>query len=164
MIWVDFTLIGLVFIFLVIGLSRGFVKEAFSVVFWIVAIWVGLNFSREFSLFLEPAISYPSAKMAASFAGLFAITLIFGALIRFLLEEELIKKTGLTGTDRFLGMVFGVIRGWIVATVIILLAGLTPLPEDAWWKESQLIPPFQSLALWLRDHSPSGMAGYINYR
>jgi len=180
MIWIDFTLIGLIFIFFVSGLLRGFTKEVFSLVFWILAIWVSLNFSPEFcrigslpiatlppSLavagFLESTISHPSARMVASFVALFAITLSLGGLIGFLLSV-LAKKTGLTFMDRFGGMVFGVVRGMIVVTVVVILAGLTPLPKDSWWTESKLIPPFQLLAVWLRDHLSSGMAEYISYR
>lgn len=163
MIWIDFTLIGLVFISLVMGLRRGFIREFFSLVFWILAIWVSLRFSREFSGFLDSTIHHPLAKMAASFVALFAITLSLGGLIGFLLSV-LTKNTGLTFMDRFGGMVFGVFRGMIFVTIVVLLAGLTPLPKDSWWAESKLIPPFQLLAVWLRDHIPSGMAEFISYR
>lgn len=163
MIWIDFTLIGLIFIFFVSGLLRGFTKEVFSLVFWMLAIWVSLMFSREFSGFLESTVSHPSARMVASFVALFAITLSLGGLIGFLLSV-LAKKTGLTFMDRFGGMVFGVVRGMIVVTVVVILAGLTPLPKDSWWTESTLLPPFQLLAVWLRDHLSSGMAEYISYR
>lgn len=162
MIWIDYAIIALIVISLFIGLLRGLIKEAFSLVIWILAIWIGLTFSREFSVFLESMISYPSARIASAFAILFVITLILGGLISFLLNE-LVKKTGLTGTDRFLGMIFGIGRGLVVVAIIIMLAGLTPLPEDSWWKESVLIPPFQTLAVWLRDHIPSGLASYVNY-
>ncbi len=162
MIWIDYTIIGLILISSIIGLMRGFIKEAFSLFIWMVAIWVGLTFSREFSVFLEDVISYPSARIATAFALLFIVTLILGALISFLLGE-LVKKTGLTGSDRFAGMFFGVARGLVVVSIVVMLAGLTPLPEDSWWKESTLIPPFQSLAIWLRDHTPSGLTAYVNY-
>ncbi len=162
MIWIDYTIIGLILISSVIGLLRGLIREAFSLVIWVVAIWVGLTFSREFSGFLEGLIDFPSARIAAAFAVLFFITLILGALISYLLGE-LVKKTGLTGSDRFAGMIFGIARGLVVVAVVIMLAGLTPLPEDSWWKESVLIPPFQALAVWFREHIPSGMAGYVNY-
>lgn len=162
MIWIDYTIIGLILISSVIGLLRGFIREAFSLVLWIFAIWVGLTFSREFSGYLEGIISIPSARIATAFAVLFFITLILGALISYLLGE-LVKTTGLTGSDRFAGMLFGIARGLVVVAIVIMLAGLTPLPEDSWWKESVLIPPFQSLAIWLRDHIPSGLADYVKY-
>ena len=163
MIWIDFTLIGLVFVCFVIGLLRGFSKEFFSLAFWILASWVSLNFSREFSIFLEQLISHPVARIFASFAALFVITLSFGGLIGFLLSV-LTKTTGLTFMERFGGMIFGLVRGMVVVTVVVMLAGFTPLPKDSWWAESTLIPPFQALAVWLRDHISSGMAEYISYR
>ena len=51
-----------------------------------------------------------------------------------------------------------------VVLVLVMLAGLTSLPNDLWWKESKLLPPFQISAIWLRDHIPSGLAEYIHYR
>lgn len=162
MIWIDYAIIGLISISSIIGLLRGFIREVFSLVIWMVATWVALTFSREFSGLLEGIIDYPSARIAAAFAILFVITLILGALISYLLGE-LVKRTGLTGSDRFAGMIFGIARGLIVVAIVIMLGGLTPLPEDSWWKESVLIPPFQSLAVWLHDHIPSSLAGYVKY-
>ncbi len=162
MIWIDFTLIGLVFMCFIIGLLRGFIKEFFSLAFWMLACWVSLRFSREFSVFLESTISHPPARTVASFMGLLVITLSFGSLIG-LLMNILTKNTGLTFTDRFGGMIFGIIRGMVVVTVVVIVAGLTPLPKDSWWTKSTLIPPFQSLAVWLRDHLSSGIAKYISY-
>ena len=163
LIWIDFVILALVGISAIIGLLRGFVLELFSVATWLVAIWVGLSFSREFSGYLESLISLPSARMAASFAVLFFVTLILGGLFGSLLAQ-IVLKSGLTGSDRFAGLLFGIGRGMLVVSVLVLLAGLTPLPEDPWWRESQLIEPFQNLALWLRSHVPAGMAGYIAYR
>ncbi len=163
MIWIDYSILGLIFISLFIGLIRGFIKEAFSLLTWIIAVWAGLMFSRELSVYFASAISYPSARIALAFAALFFATLIIGAIVAYLLGE-LVKKTGLTGSDRFAGMIFGIARGVLVVAILVLLAGLTPLPEDPWWKESKLIPPFQSLALWLRDHMPAGLTDYIQYR
>jgi membrane protein required for colicin V production len=162
MIWVDFAILGLIFISFITGMLRGVSHEVFSLGFWVLAIWVGLSFSREFSGFLASTITGPAARIAASFLILFMITLILGSLISMLLGE-LVKNPDLTFTDRFAGMFFGVARGFIIVFVIVMLGGLTPLPADSWWKESQFIPPFQSSAIWLRDHIPSGLAGYLNY-
>jgi membrane protein required for colicin V production len=57
MIWIDYVIIGLVSSGLIIGLLRGFSLEFFSVIFWLLAIGIGLSFSREFSVFLESTIS-----------------------------------------------------------------------------------------------------------
>jgi membrane protein required for colicin V production len=74
------------------------------------------------------------------------------------------KDNRLTFMARFGGMLFGVVRGMVVVTVVVILAGLTPLPKDSWWTESTVIPPFQLLAVWLRDHLSLGLAETISYR
>lgn len=163
MIWVDYFIIGLITLSAAIGLWRGFVREAFSLALWVLAGWVGLTFSREFSVYLEPSLSYPSARIAAAFGALFIATLLLGGMLGFLIGK-LVSATGFSGTDRLVGLMFGVARGAVIVAMLVLLAGLTPLPEDPWWKESRLIPPFQKLSLWLRDQLPSGLAGYVAYR
>ncbi len=163
MIWIDYAIVGLIVISLIIGLLRGFIREAFALVIWIAAIWIGLSFSRELSSLLTSVITQPSLQIAAAFGLLFVFTLILGAVVSFLLGE-LIKKTGLSGLDRLLGMIFGIARGAVVVALLIMLAGLTPLPEDPWWRESKLIPPFQTLATWLKRQIPQGLAGQIDYR
>jgi len=162
-IWVDYFIIGLIFIALIIGFLRGFSLEFFSLVFWLLAIGVGLSFSREFSIFLESAISNPLPKITASFFSLFLITLMVGGFIRVLLGES-INKPELTFADRLGGVIFGALHGTAVVVVLVMLAGLTSLPDQLWWKESKLLPPFQLCAIWLKDRIPSGLAEYIHYR
>lgn len=163
MIWIDYAISAIILVSAFIGLLRGFIKEAFALLTWMIAIWVGMNYSRDFSVLLQNVIQYPSARIATAFAILFFTTLILGSLISFILKQ-LVESTGLSGSDRLLGMLFGVIRGAVLVSVMVMLAGLTPLPEDPWWKQSKLISPFQSLSVWLKDHIPSDLAGYINYR
>jgi membrane protein required for colicin V production len=163
LIWIDYAIIGLIAISAILGLMRGLVREVFSIATWVTAIWVGLSFSRELSLYLRTLIEHPAGRMAAAFAGLVVITLIVGGLVGYFVRQ-IIDKTGLTGSDRLAGLVFGIARGMVVIAMLVLLAGLTPLPNDSWWRESTLIAPFQSLALWLRDQAPAGVAGFVAYR
>jgi len=160
MIWIDFAIIGLIFITLIAGLLRGFRQEAFSLIVWLLAVWIGLSFSRDFSALLQTSVTHPAARIAASFTALLLLTLVIGGLIGFLLG---VNQNSLSIIARMGGMMLGVVHGMIVVTIVIMLAGLTPLPDDPWWKESKLLPPFQSVAMWLRDHIPSGMAEYIHY-
>lgn len=162
LVWIDYCIVGMIGLSALIGLLRGLIREVFSLSAWLAAAWVGLRFSRDFSAYLDPVISVPSARMGASFGILFFACLILASLIAFLLHK-LVQSTGLTGTDRLAGMVFGIGRGVVAVAVLVLLAGATPLPADPWWKESALIPPFQSLALWLRDQLPSDVGNYVKF-
>jgi membrane protein required for colicin V production len=163
MIWIDYAITGLVFIYLVIGLARGGGKEILSLLSWFLALGVGWCFALEFSDLLTAAIKTPPARIAVSFACLLVITRIFTSFILFLMTEG-ITRASVTFTGHFFGMLVGAIRGLVIVAAIILTAGLTNLPKDLWWRESKLIPPFQSSAVWLRDTIPSGIAGYIRFR
>ncbi len=162
MIWVDYLIAGLISVSAVIGLIRGFIKEAFALFTWMAAVGVGVHYSRTFAVLLENTISYPSARIAGAFALLFFMTLLLGGVISYILGQ-LIEKTGLSGTDRLIGMMFGILRGSVLVALTVMLAGTTPLPEDPWWQRSLLIPPFQALALWLKGHIPPDLAGYIHF-
>ena len=163
MIWIDYVIIGLITIGLIKGMLRGFSLEIYSLLLWILATGVGLILSRGFSVFLEASISDTVPKIAASFALLFLITLIVGVVIRMILGES-IKKDNLTFLDYLGGMIFGIVHGMLLVVILVMLAGLTALPDDLWWKDSKLLPPYQTGAIWLRDHIPSGLAEYIHYR
>ena len=163
MIWIDYVIIGLISIGLLKGMLRGFSLEIYSLLLWILATGVGLILSRGFSVFLEASISDTVPKIAASFALLFLITLIVGFVIRMILGESF-KTDNLTFLDYLGGMIFGIVHGMLLVVILVMLAGLTALPDDLWWKDSKLLPPYQTSAIWLRDHIPSGLAEYINYR
>ena len=76
----------------------------------------------------------------------------------------LVDKTGLSGTDRMLGVVFGAARGVIIASMLVLLAGLTPMPRDPWWQSSVLMPHFQQVAEQLRSLLPPEIGEYVSFR
>ena len=82
---------------------------------------------------------------------IFAGVLIAGAIVNFLIGQ-LVKSTGLGGTDRLLGMVFGALRGSIIVlALLILVPGVVPVTEDPWWHESLLIPHFLRFENWAVD-------------
>jgi membrane protein required for colicin V production len=155
--WADMAIVVVVLISTFISLVRGFVREAFSLAVWILAFWVSWTFFHPASDLLAPAIQTPSVRYGIAFAGLMLATLLVGGVINYLLIR-LVQKTGLSGSDRFIGMIFGAARGVLLVAVLVLLAGLTPLPGDPWWQESKLIPYFQELALWLKQLLPPEVA------
>ena len=100
--------------------------------------------------------SLPSVRLGVALAILFLATLILGGMVNYLIGQ-LVEKTGLSGTDRLIGVLFGAARGILLVTLLIFLAGLTPLPEDQWWNASQLIGYFQELAVWLKTLLPEDL-------
>jgi membrane protein required for colicin V production len=160
--WVDYGIVGIIGLSALISLMRGFVREALSLAGWILALWVALTFTRELAERLPASVSVPSVRLAVAFLGLFLSALLLTALVNFL-AVQLVEKTGLSGTDRMLGVLFGVARGAVIVAILVLFAGFTAVPRDPWWGSSLLLPEFQQLALWIRGFLPPDIAAQIRY-
>ncbi|MDA0977676.1 MAG: CvpA family protein [Proteobacteria bacterium] len=137
---VDWIIIGVLAISMLISFRRGFVKEALSLVTWFAAVIVARVFGSELAVLLEPHIATSSIRFASAYAMLFIGTLIAGGMVNFMVGE-FIKMTGLTGTDRFLGMFFGLARGGILVMIAVaILHYAAPVEQDGWYQQSVLIP------------------------
>ena len=160
--WIDVVILALIALSAILSLFRGFVREAVALATWLVALWVAMAFHEDLAAILSQWIETPSAQKITAFAVLFICVLLLGAIINYL-ASKLVDKTGLTGTDRLLGIVFGVARGGVIVAILVLLAGLTPFPQDPWWQDSQFIGYFEELAMWIRSYLPDDIADNITY-
>ena len=160
--WIDVVIISLVVLSAILSLFRGFVKDALALITWLVALWVAMAFYEELAAWLSQWIAVPSAQKVTAFALLFICVLLLGAMVNYL-AGKLVDKTGLTGTDKMLGVVFGIARGAVIVAILVLLAGLTPVPQDPWWQDSMFLGYFEELAMWMRDFLPSEIANNITY-
>lgn len=162
MVWLDFLILGIIALSALISLIRGFVREAFSLAIWVLAFWISWSFFRDLEVPLREWIGSPTARLGIAFAVLMIATLTVGGLVNYLIIQ-LVERTGMSGTDRLIGMVFGAARGVLLVAVLVLLAGLTPLPEETWWRQSELVGYFEELAFWLRDLLPPEIAERFRY-
>lgn len=146
--WVDWVLLAVVVVSALISLKRGFLREALSLLIWFAAILLSLMFYKPLAILLQPYIESPSLQQIAAIIGLFVLCLLVGGLLSFLLSQ-LVALSGLGGTDRLLGMVFGALRGVIVVVVVLMLGKrMLPLEQEVWWQQSQLLPHFLRLETW----------------
>ncbi|WP_419810445.1 CvpA family protein [Bacterioplanoides sp.] len=150
---IDWVILAVLIISSLISLKRGFVKEALSLASWVIAFVVARLFSGNLATLLEGSIDTNSLRWIVSFAILFAGTLVIGAMINHLLGE-VVRLTGLGGTDRIFGMVFGFVRGLVILVAAVYGLQYTLVPDDVWWKESTLIPHLESVADWARKTLP----------
>ena len=160
MIWVDYVIIGIIALSAIIGLARGLIREVIALAVWIVAALAAWMFYVPVAEQLTPWIETPSVRMAAAVLILVFGVLIVGAIVAYVLSV-LVDKTGLTGTDRLLGMVFGAGRGAVLVALLVFLATLTPVAEDPWWSQSRLLPKFQLLADLMLDMIPPDVTDKI---
>ncbi|WP_210395417.1 CvpA family protein [Motiliproteus sediminis] len=148
--WADWVIVAIIAISSLISLKRGFVREAISLLTWVAAFIIARLFTDHLSALLASYIETPSARVVAAFLLLFIATLFTGALINNLIGV-LIKATGLGGTDRVLGMGFGLARGALLVVVLVALLDMTPVNQDQWWRQSTLIPHFTLMEEWTRS-------------
>ena len=156
MIWIDYAILAIVGISGIISLMRGFIRETLSLAGWVAAFWVALAFSGEVAPRLEAYVTTPSTRMGIAFIAIFiGVLLLSGIALR--MVGLLVERTGMSGTDRTLGILFGVLRGIVVVGLLVLLGGLTPLPRDPWWRESMFLPHFERVADEIRTFLPSNV-------
>lgn len=160
MIWVDYVIIGIIALSAIIGLARGLIREVIALAVWIMAALVAWMFYVPVADQLTPWIETPSVRLAAAVLILVFGVLIVGAIVAHVLSV-LVDKTGLTGTDRLLGVVFGAGRGAVLVALLVFLAQLTPMAEDPWWSQSRLLPKFQLLADLMLDMIPPDVTAKI---
>ena len=161
MSWVDLVILGVIVLSSLISLIRGFVKESISLVTWVVAIVIAYRYFMPFSELLEPFVNSLTMRKWIGGGILFVATLIVGAIVNFIVSQ-LVSKTGLSGTDKTLGVVFGLARGVLIVSLMVLLASLTPMPSAEWWQDSALIGFFQQLADWIKGIIPPDEAGQLS--
>ena len=148
--WIDWTITAVIVISALVSLKRGFFQEVLSLVTWIAALFVAWSFGGSLSLHFSDLIETPSLRQITASAILFIATLLVGGLVNKVVAT-LVQATGLTGTDRLLGMVFGALRGCLMVVLLVGLMSFAPLENDLAWKNSTLLPHFIMLADWSKQ-------------
>ena len=154
--WVDYAIITIIGVSVLVSFVRGFIKEALSLGNWVIALWAAITFSKPLSSVFDNYISTPQLSFIAAFSTLFFSSLFLGGMLSYLLST-LIRKTGLGGTDRVIGLAFGIVRGVLVISVMLLIASLTSMPNQPWWTDSTLIPQFSPISQWLLELFPENL-------
>ncbi len=152
----DYVVIGVMAFSTLISLFRGFFKEAMSLGTWVVAVWLAWKFGPQVAGILENIIPPTAVRLWAARALVVIGVLIAGGLLgqffHFVLET-----TGLTGTDRAIGMVFGFGRGIVLVGLMLVIMEAADFNETEWWPESVLIPFFEPVTDMIRHAAEDGM-------
>jgi membrane protein required for colicin V production len=154
--WLDVVIIALLGLSVLTGLIRGFVKELIALCVWILAIWLAITYSASLASYLQNYIHDKTVRAAIAFVSLLIATLIIGGLVNALLSF-ILKRSGLNGTDRILGMGFGFARGVFIVSLILLMLKITSMPYEQYTRDSHLYPRFAPIVTRLHELMPNVM-------
>ena len=132
----DYIIIGIVLLSSIFGYTRGFVREAFALGSWVIAFLFGFWFGPELASAYPGLLGEGKVAQIAAFLIVLVLTLVAAGLIQWGLSQ-LVNRTGIGGTDRLLGLLFGAARGGLLVTVV-LMVGQSFFAHTAWWNDSEL--------------------------
>lgn len=145
MTWVDYSILFVFVLSILMGIWRGFTREIFSLLTWIVAFGAALMFSDAMAVRLQGHINDPALRNAAASALVFFGALVLGAVISHFVVVA-VRDSRFSPADRTLGGGLGLIRAAIVISLFVLISGQMGASDKRWWRDSRLIAAFSPLA------------------
>ena len=156
--WVDIAIISIIVLSMITGLFRGFVKELIALAVWILAFWLAFHYASMLDTWVNPYIHDNTVKIIVEFIIIFFATLIVGAIVNASISF-IMRRSGLSGTDRVLGMGFGFVRGLFLIAIIMVGFRISNMPYSEYSKDSLLYAKFDPLVNWLSGYVPD----FINH-
>ena len=134
---------------IIIGLLRGFVREAASLVFWVLAIWAARKIGPVIEPHLGGLLADPNVAPWVGRIVILVLVLLVGWVVGMLLSY-FTRSLGLGVMDRVLGFLFGMVRGAVLVGLVVIGGELLHLNHEEWWSRSKLIPYGETAGDWLR--------------
>lgn len=156
---IDYLIAGIIVVSALIGVWRGFVREALSLLVWVAAFWLAFAWAAPLAVYLAEVIGDQALRLVVSFVVLFLAVHTVGFIVSRLLST-VVRSVGLKGVDRVAGAGFGLARGFVVIAVLVLLAEMTPMAREAPWRQSYLVAVAKEGLGWLRLHYPLDEIGH----
>ncbi|WP_293853676.1 CvpA family protein [Steroidobacter sp.] len=154
----DYLILGVVVLSMLLGLIRGFVREAIGVIAWLGGLWLAWRYAHVVEPLLAGRVGDPPVSTWAARTLIVLGVLVLGWILAGILSYML-RHSGLSiMVDRLLGLVTGFVRGAVVVAVFVLLGQFVQLTQTHWWKSSRLMPYASEAAGWLQSFAETGMS------
>jgi len=158
----DYVFLAIIGLSVLISIMRGFVREVLSLAGWIIAFFIARTYCLELAALLPSAIPGEPLRILAAFLILFLAVLLITSLLAIAISL-LFRQVGLSWIDRLLGAFFGLARGGIIALVMVLVGGLTSLPQDARWRNAMFSAPLEAIVMSVLLWFPADIAKHVKY-
>lgn len=118
---------------------KGFFKECLGLVTLVAGLILAARLYSAMAPFFRPWVQNPALRSLAGFMAVFFGVLVAGGLTVFL-TDRILKWSQLKWADRLLGGIFGLVRGWLVCTVLVL--GMTAFAWRVPLIERSVLAPY----------------------
>ncbi|WP_343664959.1 CvpA family protein [Paraburkholderia tropica] len=152
----------------VIGLSalrgawRGFIGEIFGLIGWIAAFIVACRYVDRVVPWIPAHLPGQALTQWLIAFALIVIGVVLVASVANALLGRLVQVSGLSGVDRSLGLLFGLARGVVLVLILVVLGGLTELPQQDFWRNALLRPYAVQGVHELKPMLPDTLAAYVH--
>lgn len=155
---IDYVILAVIVVSALIGVWRGFVREALSLLVWLLAFWFAYSWSQTLEYMLVDIVAEQGLRLVVTFVALFLSVHIVGFIVSRLLSV-LIKSIGLRGVDRVAGAGFGLVRGIVAIAALVLVAEMTPITQEIMWQQSFMVSVFKDALAWVQLYYPLDIVG-----
>lgn len=122
---VDWVFSGIIFLFAISGVIKGFIDNVFGKIAFIAGILLGYLFYKDIATGLLKDIKVPYAANIIAFLLIFVVTFLVIKLIQMIIAK-VFEWSILKSLDRTLGFIFGIVEGMAVVCLIIFLLTAQP--------------------------------------
>jgi membrane protein required for colicin V production len=158
---VDFVVIGIVSISAIVGLLRGLVREALSLLGFSLAMYFAYRYTGVVAeRWLSSAPGGTTAQLVIAFLFIFIGILIVSKIIAGMISR-LVNTVGLSFIDRLLGALFGISRGVLIIVLLSTLFALTDIPKSNEWKDALTRPAVDVAVGFVRSWLPVDWANQL---
>lgn len=154
---IDYLILGVLLVCVLLGMVRGFVREAIGLLAWLGGLWLAWRYASSVEPLLGGSIGSEPVSTWAARALIVLVVLVLGWLVASVLGHLLRHSELSLMVDRVLGMMMGLLRGAVVVAVFVLLGQFVQLTQTGWWQQSQLLPVAAEAAYWLQSFAETGM-------
>lgn len=141
---IDICCAAIVFVSLLIGYFRGFIRSLLSVVSWVVAAWATWQYAHLMTPYLTQFHLDPALQIIAANLILFFVVLLLAAIVSAIIAR-LIVLDSISGIDRTMGAAFGIARGVAIVLILAIVGSFAIVWDAPWWQESialSLLEPY----------------------
>lgn len=158
--WLDIALLVGLLASVLLGAWRGLLTELLALMGWVVACLAARFLGSDVARHVPVGEAGGQVNLLSGVVLAFVCAWLAWALVSWGISQ-LIQASGLGGSDRLLGAVFGLVRGLLAALVIFVLASMTPVAQADVWRASRSVAWLGTVLQGLRPILPPEVVQFL---